>query len=259
MLIIPDKFVFVHMPKTGGQWAKRVLKEAYADGERLQWQAQQQRLGWHAPASRAGDVDENTIFGFVRNPWDWYVSWFRFLNSQMKHTAWLLDRDSFESFVRRLLTLSDDDIEARDARGKLTLQVSAQEGPGLPPFGIFANELGTIKGSGEGYYTWLFKHTFDAPCRVYRYEDGLSKMVVRAVENAGVDANDRLLKLAAETPKVNSAWTPVDYRTFYDKHPDLAQLIAERESYVINRFGYSYEGESWQSQKMDTSQSQSFG
>jgi hypothetical protein len=86
-VILCRDFVFVHVPKTGGNFVRAVL----ADHAPADWQVQQ--MGDHRthvdiPPSHRG----LPMLAFVRNPFAWYVSWFHF---QQK------TRDSF------FLTMSD--------------------------------------------------------------------------------------------------------------------------------------------------------
>ena len=68
-MLLSDHFVFVHLLKSGGTFVKRILLEhAPAD--------------WHCTDLEGHPtVDQippehrgKPCFGFVRNPWDWYVS-----------------------------------------------------------------------------------------------------------------------------------------------------------------------------------------
>jgi hypothetical protein len=83
-MILSRHFVFIHLPKTGGTFVKRLLN-IYAPPD---WEVSEViALGGHPrndpnhptikdiPSAYGGIP----IFGFVRNPWDWYVSWYEFL------------------------------------------------------------------------------------------------------------------------------------------------------------------------------------
>ncbi|MCR9245462.1 MAG: sulfotransferase family 2 domain-containing protein [bacterium] len=72
-MILTRHFVFVHIPKTGGNFVRRILEEHAAPD----WQVQ--RLDDHltyadVPASHR----ELPRLAFVRNPFAWYVSWYYF-------------------------------------------------------------------------------------------------------------------------------------------------------------------------------------
>jgi len=65
-VILADKYIFVHVPKTGGQSISRALGGKTQD------------IATHTPLS-AVDKDNRFAFGFVRNPWDRMVSLYCFL------------------------------------------------------------------------------------------------------------------------------------------------------------------------------------
>jgi hypothetical protein len=96
------RFIFVHIFKTAGT-SMRAALEPYTQtpGTRL-WRRVRRRLGCPAPEpfpqlsghSRAAeicevvpaDVFKNYFkFGFVRNPWDWQVSWYHFIVQNREH------------------------------------------------------------------------------------------------------------------------------------------------------------------------------
>lgn len=68
-----DRFIYVHVPKTGGTWVRQVLSTRMPEA-------------W-SPFDRYGHVGVVEIpphlrgvprIAFVRNPWDWFVSLFAF-------------------------------------------------------------------------------------------------------------------------------------------------------------------------------------
>lgn len=68
-----SRLVYLHMPKTGGTWVARVLAR-HIEGtcstnichEPLR------HIHIHSPSSRG-----KYTFGTIRNPWDWYLSWWQ--------------------------------------------------------------------------------------------------------------------------------------------------------------------------------------
>ncbi|MCP3998403.1 MAG: hypothetical protein GY722_25560 [bacterium] len=84
-MIIGDDFLILHMPKTGGVFIRLLLEKYYGDKVRLPT-----GIGFEHPNAKweqhhsIDDVPFDRrylpVFGLVRNPWDWYVSWFHFFN-----------------------------------------------------------------------------------------------------------------------------------------------------------------------------------
>lgn len=68
-MIIGPEFIFVHMPKTGGEfvidWLTNCFELSYIHTHRhvpLQW-------------CRLIEIRKKFVFGFIRDPFAWYVSW----------------------------------------------------------------------------------------------------------------------------------------------------------------------------------------
>jgi len=83
-VILKDKCLILHMPKTGGVFIRLLLQKHYGDDVTL---ASGKPFG--DPSARweqhhaLSDVSrwrrrKLSTFGLVRNPWDWYVSWYHF-------------------------------------------------------------------------------------------------------------------------------------------------------------------------------------
>ena len=69
-MIITERFVFIHMHKTGGQTLNDVISDCIRD---------HQVLGYHFPRRMVPQEFSNLpVVGLVRNPWSWYVSWYFF-------------------------------------------------------------------------------------------------------------------------------------------------------------------------------------
>jgi hypothetical protein len=68
-VLVTDSFVFVHIPKTAGTFIKTVI--------RAHLPVVEQRARTHTPySSLPSQWSHLPGFYVVRNPWDWYVSWF---------------------------------------------------------------------------------------------------------------------------------------------------------------------------------------
>ena len=107
-LIVPGKFVFLHIPKTGGRWTKAVLKQRFPDARVV-------RKTTHGnPWARYGHPDLEDLyryktfrFAFVRHPVDWWRSFWRY----RMRTKWQPDHeidsqcmdDNFDTYVEKVL------------------------------------------------------------------------------------------------------------------------------------------------------------
>lgn len=85
-MIVRDRCLILHMPKTGGVFIRMLLEKHYGDAVMLA-----SGKGFDdpsAPWAQHHSIDEVPeeyrnlpAIGFVRNPWDWYVSWYHFFTS----------------------------------------------------------------------------------------------------------------------------------------------------------------------------------
>lgn len=71
-MLVHDRFVFVHNQKCGGTFVRRLLKQELG---REALRDSVSHDGWNKiPDDAAG----RPVLCYVRNPWDWYVSWYEF-------------------------------------------------------------------------------------------------------------------------------------------------------------------------------------
>jgi hypothetical protein len=146
MLVVGERFAFIHVPKTGGTWVRAALRSLVT-----------RDLGRHVPSSATA----LPTFGFVREPSAWYES-FRSYVMRYQDSAWAdLLRESSDPLAR----LGEDSMA--EARRRL-LHNPAR----LRPF-EFVGNLDGLAGSGLGFYPWL-SNTMLAGSRVFRFEDGLA-------------------------------------------------------------------------------------
>jgi hypothetical protein len=74
-MIATDRFVYVHLHKSGGTFVNECLLRFFPDAR---------QIGYHLPRSRIPqDRLALPVLGFVRNPWSYYVSWYSFQSAMM--------------------------------------------------------------------------------------------------------------------------------------------------------------------------------
>ena len=90
-LLIHDAFAFVHLPKAGGFWLTELLCQAGGK------QKLPGGLTGHVPLSEIPEdlIDDKLVIGTMRNPWDWYVSYFHFF--QHDNGLAMPELDGFQS------------------------------------------------------------------------------------------------------------------------------------------------------------------
>src|SRR5262249_26814616 len=69
-MVVTNRFSFVHLHKSGGSFVSAVL---------LRFLASARRIGYHYPLAALPEAYHNLpVLGCVRNPWDFYVSYYFF-------------------------------------------------------------------------------------------------------------------------------------------------------------------------------------
>jgi hypothetical protein len=121
-MIICDKYIFIHVPKTGG---KSVTKFLFKNEEILGQALPLRRVlepeeGYpeHAPENYCShvpvkwvsryDIEHHfkTKFCVIRNPWDWYISYYFYSNVQdRQYWQQILDKDFVGGFNQWLIRL----------------------------------------------------------------------------------------------------------------------------------------------------------
>lgn len=200
-MILSRHFVFLHVPKTGGNFV-RVLLEQYAPSD---WQVQR-----HVDHATVADIPPSHAhlprIAFVRNPFSWYLSWYQF---QVR------TRDPF------FLAISEE--------GRLPFAESLRRA-------LRSNEA---LAKGEGPYTQTLRLMLGrdlAGIRIGRIEhmrEDLERLLSEIVPlPAAMVAAIRTLP--PQNTSEHAHWS-----TYYDA--ELRQLIAEKDKEAFAYLGYGWE------------------
>lgn len=224
-MILTPRFAFVHLHKSGGTFVGKALLE-HVPGAR--------KLGHHAPVSQLPASHAGLpVLGVIRNPWDYYVSWFAF-QSERRDYVWRTFSEAgalgFEATARRMLraggdaALLDRLVEQAPAefRGRQSnLTKGCIEG---------------LRGRRHGWYTFLFEHMYgDRPVHFIRREH-LREELLDFLRKMG-DVSPELEDFVRHAPPVKASRRG-PYRSCYSE--PLAREVAERERGLIERFGYAF-------------------
>lgn len=234
-MIANKHFVFLHLHKTGGQFVNRLL---------LQYVPDAQRVGYHLPRHEAPpQLRDLPALVFVRNPWDWYVSWYAFNASnplrnpifRAVSNSGLLD---FRQTIGNLLLLGDDGHAGMRRRIAAELPETRENNFGS---GITRAVMAAYSAPEAGYLTWLMSYM----CAIDGSFAGLhvGKMerlrtdLLRLLKECASPPSVELATAVASAPAVN-ALPRRDYRSYYE--PGLRDLIAERDRGIIETYGYRF-------------------
>ncbi len=229
-MIVTDRFVFLHLHKSGGTFVNRFLQAFFPDSH---------QIGYHLPrAYLPASCTALPLLGSVRNPWDYYVSWYAFQSVMPRPNPVFRvvsgqGRLGFADSVRNLLTLGEQPALLDAVRTCLP--------DTFPNRGINLTRdcLKPLAGSRLGFYSFLYRHIYGEASDVsildmHALREGLPVLL----EQNGVPITAAMLQYLAHTPALNSS-EHGHYADYYDA--TLRALVAERDAAVIARHGYAFE------------------
>lgn len=231
-MIVTDRFVFVHFPRTGGTFITAVIMRFFPSA---------QEIGYHLPRFLLPtEYSHLPVLGAVRNPWEFYVSWYSHVWPRDATTplhAWLSEngKHRFEGATRNALNLGTDNGRLDALIEKMPDEVDYRK-RNIP--NITKDDLRKIRGTGVGYYTFRFDHLFGNADEVFFCrQERLRADLIDFLERIGA-GSDEIRDHIFESEKKNTA-DHSHYSSYYT--PDLAKLVSIRDRSVIERFGYTFE------------------
>jgi hypothetical protein len=222
-VLITRDFVFVHVPKTGGTFIRTVCEETLPPGEILHREIGAQ--GSHAPyADLPAEYAGLPAFALVRNPWDWYVSWFTYLVERRGAVA--------KNDARRALWSSAFQDGAADFAQVVRRACTGELDHELAP---------RIRERGIDFYSAWWNELAEPGASANRLEvlrfERLRDDVINFVDEKGIDASDEFREGLRSHPTIRAS-SRGHYRDYYD--PDLRDLVGASAKALIDRFGYAF-------------------
>jgi hypothetical protein len=231
-MIVTDKFVFVHLPRSGGTFVSEVIRKFFPSAH---------EIGYHLPRTLLPrEYSHLPILGAVRNPWEFYVSWYHHVwprDATSPLISWVTENGKlgFCGTTRNALNLGVNNERLDALIEMLPEQVDYQK-RNIP--NITKEAMRGVRGTGIGYYTFRFNHLFGNASDVFvcRFET-LRRDVINFFEGIGA-ATDELRDYVLRSSKKNIS-EHLHYSTYYT--PDLAELVIVRDRPLIERFEYVFE------------------
>lgn len=233
-MITTGRFVFLHLHKSGGTFVNEFLLRFLPDAH---------LVGYHLPRHMLPPSHAHLpVLGFVRNPWSYYVSWYTFQSRRPQPNplfSVVSEGNSldFGRTVGNLLELG--------AGGKLLdVAVAAlpngyrNRGINLPGY-----ELATIRGSGLGFYSFLYRHIYGGSGssgagvtligQMERLREELASMLAAVGER--VDAG---MRAYLQDAPVQNESAHGGYSGYYSDA--LRDRVARADAAIIERYGYRF-------------------
>lgn len=231
-MIVTDKFVFAHLPRSGGTFVSEVIRKFFPSAH---------EIGHHLPRELLPrEYSHLPVLGTVRNPWEFYVSLYHYVwrrDAASILVSWMSEngRLGFTGSITNLLNLTVND-ERLDVLIEMLPENVGYDRRNIP--NITKEEMRRVRGTGVGYYTFRFKHIFGNADDVFfcRLET-LREDLVAFLEGIGA-VTDELRDYVLRSDKKNIS-EHLHYSTYYT--PELAELVFIRDRLLTERFGYVFE------------------
>lgn len=219
-MIVTDKLIYLHIPKTAGMFVGRWLRELFPEAsDHSPGGIRQHASLAEVPAEL---LDGRTVFATVRRPWSWYVSLYTFALSlparrRILDGFWDDPADpTFAGTARRMVDPVAHGIEP-DAWDP-------------PTFGT-PEMIPTMDREGWGLATWWARSTTEGevPCLLVDC-DRLAADLPAVLVRAGVSSY-RSRSLLSELPRENvSQHGP--WLSYYAKDIELFTLVETRDAWL---------------------------
>jgi Tfp pilus assembly protein PilF len=236
-MIITDKFVFIHLHKTGGQSLNDAIASCIPS---------QRMVGYHFPyAEIPAEARDLPVVGIVRNPWDWYVSWYAFNNGpRMRSPLFKVVSNAgtagFKATVSNLVNLGSAADSSERQRNEL-MSMLPDTLDGNRGVGLTKASIEDLAASGKGYYSWLFARMLgqgpDGRDQIGRFEN-LQDDFLNIMTRLGVEETDAIRKSLQGAKRKNTS-RHSHYSHYYDD--ELRDLIGHQDVAVVDRFHYQFE------------------
>lgn len=199
MLLTPS-FAFVHVPKTGGSFVRKILRD----------HMEVRDLGEHVSRRELRGSDaELPALAFVRDPWEWYVSYYEYVRARSERSPdfrALGFQHDFPTFLRRC-----------------------------------------FDGEGVGWQVgeWMRNHDLDLYTAMFRWLVGPQddRLWINRFESFRRDLAASLYYLRAPRKAVDAVWGHLPLNTALPRNlsdyytPELAEMVGQ--TFMARRFGYS--------------------
>ena len=220
-MVVTSGLVFVHVPRTGGAFIHGVLRD------HLDPEPTAPRFATHAPYDELpAEFRDRPGFCVIRNPWDWYVSWYHHSMQRGPRYATLRSghpkRDNWQALLGGGRT-SFKEAVIRLCEGRL--EHAFAETIRRRDTDLYSEYVRSLAGQA------IERGSLD----VCRFEELVPSLVDFLARHDLLSAGLRAA-IEASSPVNTSEHGP--YRDYYD--PELRELVAHKARRLIERFGYAF-------------------
>jgi len=238
-MIISKHFVYIHTSRTAGTFLNKLILNHVPGARMFRYHGHLRDL----PSS----FSHLPIIGFVRNPWDWYVSMFGDYRRKQQYVYEIISKRGVLGFgetISRFLNLGDNSIQSRKLLEQLVaaapVVIDARTPPRRRHPGLRSEHFKDYP-QDHGYYSWLFRLMYESEIshsiHMGRFEN-LRDETLRLFELTGTPITEGITDYLQQSEPLNASPRPDSYIGEYP--PRLEQLVANKEKYLIDQFGYEF-------------------
>ncbi len=238
-MIVTKYFVYIHTSRSAGTFLNKLIMEQVPGAQLLQYHGHLRDL--------PEEFSHLPVIGFVRNPWDWYVSMCFDYQRKKQYVFEIISERcalNFSATVSRFLKLGDNSDVSRRLLDHLVkaapTEINARN-PGQRQLPGLRSEHFANYPDNLGYYSWLFQLMYESEndhcIHIGRFEN-LREEALRLFEETGTPITDGITAYLKDAKVLNSSQRPKTYLDGYGL--DLEQLVADKDKYLIDRFDYSF-------------------
>ena len=235
-MICTSQFTFIHLHKAAGQSLSDALLNCIPGAL---------EIGYHYPFEMLPvSASSLPIIGVVRNPWDWYVSWYAFNNlrgvrnplfnivSQGKQLGF---KDTITNLIHYPDSSETSALNKAVHKSLLPDRFSDERGSGFTKQCVDKMESNT-----DGYYTMLVERMFGFDSHqllLVPFENVVEAFCVTLERLGVVEASAVRTYLGGQALMNTSRHS--HYSRYYDQ--ELQELVRTRERRLLERFRYDFE------------------
>lgn len=238
-MIVTKYFVYIHTSRTAGTFLNKLFMEHVPGAQMIQYHG-------HL-ADLPEEFSHLPVIGFVRNPWDWYVSMFFDYRRKKQYVYWIVSDQGtldFRATISRFLRLGDNSDQSKNLLAQLVKAAPTVIDADAPPRraapGLLPEHFARYP-ADRGYYSWLFQLMFESErthsVHIGRFEN-LRTEVMRLLIATGTPITSEIKAYTSKAKGLNLSPRPRDYALGYA--PELKRLVAEKDKYLIDQFGYAF-------------------
>ena len=238
-MIATDNFVYIHTSRHAGTFLNKLILQCIPNAHGIQYHGHLSML--------PENYSHLPVIGFVRNPWDWYVSMYVNYRKKGQYIFRIISEDgrlNFEETVTRYLLLGDKSALSNSLLNQLIkacpIEINKNTNPKICRPALTSSNFSNYA-LDCGYYSWLFQLMFASnkspKIHIGRFED-LQQEIIQLLIKTNTPITEQILQYVDNSPAINTSERDKSYKKYYSN--DLKALVEEKEKYIIENYSYTF-------------------